>query len=80
MSELRYLRQPEVRSRTGLSTSTIYRLEKRGDFPKRIMLTTRCAAWDEAEVTAWLERRKTHPIPPNATPWRQLTGGANVCR
>jgi len=42
-----------------LSEKAIYNMEKRGDFPKRIALTTRNVAWDLAEVTAWIEGRKS---------------------
>lgn len=31
---LRLLRFPDVRQRTGLSRSTVWRLERRGEFPK----------------------------------------------
>ncbi|WP_439144928.1 helix-turn-helix transcriptional regulator [Vogesella mureinivorans] len=41
-----------------LSERTIYNLEQRGDFPRRIALTTRNVAWDLAEVEAWIEARK----------------------
>lgn len=41
-----------------LSDRTIYNLEKRGDFPKRIALTSRNVAWDLGEVEAWIESRK----------------------
>lgn len=41
-----------------LSDRTIYNLEKRGDFPKRIALTSRNVAWDLDEVAAWIESRK----------------------
>lgn len=42
-----------------LSEKSIYNMEKRGDFPKRIALTSRNVAWDMSEVTAWIESRKT---------------------
>lgn len=42
-----------------LSERTIYNLEQRGDFPRRIPLTARNVAWDLAEVEDWIERRKT---------------------
>ncbi|HAX1642428.1 TPA: AlpA family phage regulatory protein, partial [Escherichia coli] len=32
-----------------LSDRTIYNLEQRGEFPKRIVLTSRSVAWDLAE-------------------------------
>jgi prophage regulatory protein len=42
-----------------LSEKSIYNMEKRGDFPKRIALTSRNVAWDLKEVTAWVESRKS---------------------
>jgi len=41
-----------------LSERTIYNLEQRGDFPRRIALTSRNVAWDLAEVEKWIESRK----------------------
>lgn len=41
-----------------LAERTIYDMEKRGEFPNRIALTTRNVAWDLAEVQAWIETRK----------------------
>lgn len=41
-----------------LSDRTIYNLEKRGEFPRRIVLTSRNVAWDLAEVENWIEERK----------------------
>lgn len=41
-----------------LSERAIYDIEKRGEFPKRIALTSRNVAWDLAEVEAWIEARK----------------------
>lgn len=53
------LRFHEVRKRTGLSRSTIWRLEDAGNFPRRFPLTSRSVAWWAAEVDQWLaERRK----------------------
>nr|WP_312393735.1 AlpA family phage regulatory protein [Mixta calida] len=37
-----------------LSDRTIYNLEQRGEFPKRIVLTSRSVAWDLAEVENWI--------------------------
>ena len=39
-----------------LSDRTIYNLEQRGEFPKRIVLTSRSVAWDLAEVENWIEK------------------------
>jgi prophage regulatory protein len=41
-----------------LSTRTIYNLEQRGEFPRRIALTCRNVAWDLSEVEEWIEARK----------------------
>ena len=40
-----------------LSDRTIYNLEQRGEFPKRIVLTSRSVAWDLAEVENWIEEK-----------------------
>lgn len=45
-----------------LSDRTIYNLELRGDFPRRIALTSRNVAWDLREVEDWIDRRKKCPI------------------
>ncbi|SFU56348.1 transcriptional regulator, AlpA family [Nitrosomonas eutropha] len=45
-----------------LSTRTIYNLEKRGEFPRRITLTCRNVAWDLSEVEEWIEARKSSGI------------------
>lgn len=41
-----------------LSDRAIFNIEKRGDFPRRIVLTSRNVAWDLAEVENWIESRK----------------------
>ncbi len=41
-----------------LSDRSIFNMEKRGDFPRRIALTSRNVAWDLAEVEEWIESRK----------------------
>lgn len=61
MSQRRFIRRPEVLTKTGLSATTIYYLEQRGEFPRHVMLTPRCAAWDEQDVDQWLDQRKAAP-------------------
>jgi prophage regulatory protein len=41
-----------------LSERTILDMEKRGEFPRRIALTSRNVAWDMAEVQDWIATRK----------------------
>ena len=50
-------RLPQVKARTGLSRSEIYRKVALGDFPSPIKLGERASAWPEHEVTAWIEAR-----------------------
>ena len=64
----RIVRLPEVRSLTGLSSSTIYRLEQKGVFPGRLSLSgSHAVGWSLAAVTAWIESR--------CAPARERDGG-----
>lgn len=42
-----------------LSARTIYNLEQRGEFPRRIALTSRNVAWQLSEVEQWIADRKS---------------------
>jgi prophage regulatory protein len=53
----RILRKPELISRLGLSDVTIWRLEKSGDFPKRIQLGGNSVGWLESEIVNWIQER-----------------------
>lgn len=57
MQTRRYLRRPDVVRKTGLSATTLWRLERDGKFPARRQLSPHCVAWDEAEVDEWLGQR-----------------------
>lgn len=54
---MKMLRLPEVVEVTGLSRPTIYRLEAKGEFPKRRRLGVNSVGWVEDEVTAWIQNR-----------------------
>jgi prophage regulatory protein len=54
----RTIRRTELRQIVPLADSTIYEMERRGEFPQRFFLTPRCVVWDLAEVMAWLEGRR----------------------
>ena len=54
---LRLLRFGEVRQRTGLSRSTIWRMERSGVFPKRVKVSINVVAWREDEVSAWIRSK-----------------------
>ena len=51
------LRLENVKSKTGLSRSTIYRLMDEGRFPHQINLGYRAVAWLESEVDNWLDEK-----------------------
>lgn len=51
------LRLDDVKKITGLSRSTIYDLQKIGDFPPAIKLSERSVGWLQNEVTDWLQQR-----------------------
>jgi len=54
-----------------LSERAIYDMEQRGDFPRRIALTSRNVAWQLDEVEAWIQQRKlsgSQAMRPGLTP------------
>ena len=60
MQTNRILSLPEVQSVVPYSRSSLWRLEKSGDFPKRIKLTPngRRVGWKESEIQRWIESRQ----------------------
>ena len=40
-----------------LSRSTIWRMERRGDFPRRFPITPGRVGWNEKEVQSWIKSR-----------------------
>ena len=57
----RTIRRQELRQIVPLAETTIYEMERRGEFPRRFNLTPRCVVWDLTEVEAWVEERKQTP-------------------
>jgi predicted DNA-binding transcriptional regulator AlpA len=47
----------EVARRTGLSRTTLWRLERRGAFPARRQISLGAIGWIEAEVEHWISGR-----------------------
>jgi prophage regulatory protein len=52
------LRLPQVLETTGLSKATIYRLERAGDFPKRVSLSPGAVGWGQTAVQEWINSRQ----------------------
>ncbi|KAA9019276.1 MULTISPECIES: helix-turn-helix transcriptional regulator [Sphingobium] len=55
--KLCFIREPEVRRRTGLSHSTIWIMRNAGDFPQPVKLGSRALGWVEHEIDEWLDAR-----------------------
>jgi prophage regulatory protein len=53
------VRPRDLSAETGLSRTSIWRLERAGDFPKRIRLSAGAVGYRRAEVEAWLKSRQT---------------------
>ncbi|MEX3961665.1 helix-turn-helix transcriptional regulator [Paraburkholderia sp. EG286B] len=77
MQTRRYLRRPDVVRKTGLSATTLWRLERDGKFPARRQLSPHCVAWDEAEIDEWLEQRALVVLP-QAAPARASSAATPV--
>lgn len=53
----RVIRKPELMARIGLSDASIWRMERRGTFPKRIQLGGNSVGWLQSEIDQWLQDR-----------------------
>lgn len=56
LAEERLVRLPEVKRRTGLSRSSIYRKMDARRFPQSVPLSENAIAWWDSDVAAWIER------------------------
>lgn len=54
----RLLRNPEVRSLTGLGRTSLYDLIRNGEFPAPVRLARRSVAWRESDIRGWIESRQ----------------------
>ena len=53
----------EVAALTRLSKPTIYKLVKRGDFPRQLRLCANKVAWLQIEIIEWIEARSQERLP-----------------
>lgn len=58
----RTIRRNELRQLVPLADTTIYEMERRGEFPKRFNLTPRCVVWYLDEVESWIESRRKEGV------------------
>lgn len=54
---IRFLREPEVLARVGVSAITLHRWEQEGLFPRRRKIGKHAIAWVEDEVDEWCTNR-----------------------
>jgi len=60
----KFLSKPLVLDMADLSHVTLWRMEKRGEFPKRRQISPGRVAWLESEILAWMESRPVSGISP----------------
>lgn len=53
----RLIRRREVLNRIGVSSTTLWRMYRAGEFPSPIKIGSNSVAWDEAAVDAWIDER-----------------------
>ena len=53
----RFIFKPERRKTTGVSDPTWWRMEKRGEAPKRRQISPGRVAWLESEILDWMKSR-----------------------
>ena len=56
---MRVIKLKKVKELTSLSSATIYRLVKNGEFPKQLKLAERSSGWLLEEINDWLESKST---------------------
>lgn len=54
----RYIRRSELRQVVPLGDTAIYEMERRNEFPRRIVLMPRVVVWSLAEVEAWVQQKR----------------------
>lgn len=57
-----FLRTRDVLERTGIGRTSLWRLERIGEFPPRRALSENVKGWLASEIDAWLASRPTVPI------------------
>ncbi len=58
----RIIRPKEIKAITGLSNTTIWRMEKAGTFPKRVRLSAGEVGWLNSAVATWMASRETENL------------------
>jgi len=59
MANDRVVRPSGLKDVVGISSTTCWRLERKGQFPARRKLSAGAVGWLQSELSAWLESRAT---------------------
>ena len=54
LAQEKFIRFGALSEMVGLSRTTIYRLEKQGQFPRRVKLGSNSVAWRMTEISSWM--------------------------
>ena len=57
MKSLQIIRPKELAELLSISTVTLWRMEKRGELPKRKQISSRTVGWLESDIKEWLDNR-----------------------
>lgn len=62
----RWIRRPETLRLLGVGRTTLDTLIREGRFPRGMAITPKCLVWSLAEVSAWMQERRSEraDLPP----------------
>ena len=58
MSNCKVIKLAQVKELTTFSSATIYRLIKKGEFPRQLKLAERSSGWLLEDIYNWIEEKK----------------------
>lgn len=58
----RILRPKQLEAYLSLSKTTIWRMQKEEDFPKKVRLSQRAVGWLESDILLWLEKKSSTQV------------------
>lgn len=58
MKDLQIIRPSELKSILQVSKQTLWRMEKRGELPKRVKISKRAVGWLASDIREFLESKK----------------------
>jgi len=57
MLQCKIIRKKELLNLIGLSDTTVWRLERKGKFPKRLRLGPKSVGWLYKDIISWIEKK-----------------------